>query len=99
MAPQAIFIQVKLPTIIEPATNKATRPSYDLPWSLILGAKIAKWESFDLASKTEQLTPRSIYTMEQIGLEGHGMPLHAATDPFPLFPETAMVKIREQIFN
>ena len=49
MAPQAIFIQVKLPTIIEPATNKATRPSYDLPWSLILGAKIAKWESFDLA--------------------------------------------------
>lgn len=41
---------------------------------------------------TEQLTPRSIYTMEQIGLEGHVMPLHAATDPFPLFPETAMVK-------
>ncbi|GAT21096.1 LPXTG-motif cell wall anchor domain protein [Aspergillus luchuensis] len=33
----------------------------------------------------------SIYTMEQTRLEEHDMPLHAATDPFPLFPETAMM--------
>ncbi|RAH56724.1 hypothetical protein BO85DRAFT_460101 [Aspergillus piperis CBS 112811] len=75
MALSAIFIQVELPTVIGLATSKATRPSSDLP------------ELVDPTKRLNNPPPMSIYTMKQTRLEGHNMPLHAATDPFPLFPE------------
>ncbi|KAL4747476.1 hypothetical protein BDW72DRAFT_206431 [Aspergillus terricola var. indicus] len=73
MAPSATFIDVEPPTVIGPATKKATRPSSELPQSLIQGAKI--------------------------GLKGHGISPHAASEPFSLFTQEAIAQMREEIFD
>lgn len=99
MAPSASFIDVEPPVPIGPSTKKATRPSNELPQSLIQGAKIAKRESFDPAKHLNFQPPKAIYTMEQIGLEGHGISPHAATEPFPLFTEEAIAQMRAEVFD
>lgn len=99
MAPSATFIDVEPPTVIGPATKKATRPSNELPQSLIQGAKIAKKDAFDPEKHLNFQAPASIYTMEQIGLKGHGISPHAATEPFPLFTEEAIAQMRAEIFD
>ena len=99
MAPSATFVDVEPPVVIGPSTKKATRPSNELPQSLIQGAKIAKKESFDPVKHVNFQPPRSIYTMEQIGLKGHGISPHAATEPFPLFTEEAITQMRAEIFD
>lgn len=108
MAPSATFVDVEPPVVIGPSTKKATRPSNELPQSLIQGAKIAKKESFDPVKHVNFQPPRSIYTMEQVGLEGHGISPrveghgispHAATEPFPLFTEEAITQMRAEIFD
>lgn len=80
------------PTVIGPATKKATRPSNQLPKSLVEGAKIPKRDVFGPP-------PGSIYAMEQISLKGHGMSPHEATEPFPLFAEEAIAQMRAEIFD
>lgn len=62
-------------------------------------AKIAKKESFDPAKHMNFQPPKSIYTMEQIGLKGHGISPHAATEPFPLFTKDAITQMRAEIFD
>lgn len=99
MTPSATFVDVEPPTVIGPATKKATRPSNELPQSLIQGAKIAKREAFDPAKHVNFQPPASVYTMEQIGLEGHGISPHAATEPFPLFTREAVEQMRAEIFD
>lgn len=99
MAPAATFIDVEPPTVIGPSTKKATRPSNKLPQSLIEGAKIAKRDVFDPAKHLGFQPPTSIYTMKQIGLEGHGISPHAATEPFPLFTQEAIAQMRAEIFD
>ncbi|KAL4868895.1 hypothetical protein BDV12DRAFT_185606 [Aspergillus spectabilis] len=85
MAPSATFINIEPPTVIGPATKKATRPSNALPQSLIQKAKVAKREVFNAASHLNFQLPKSIYTMEQMGLKGQGSSRNAASKPFPLF--------------
>ncbi|KAL3493274.1 hypothetical protein BJX62DRAFT_235351 [Aspergillus germanicus] len=99
MAPSATFIDIEPPQVIGPATKKATRPSNHLPQSLIENAKVAQKESFDPARHLNFQPPRSIYTMEQIGLKGHGISPHAATEPFPLFTQEAIAQMRAEIFS
>lgn len=99
MAPSAIFDDVEPPVVIGPATKKATRPSNKLPQSLIDGAKLAEKDSFDPAKHMNFQPPKSIYTMEQIGLKGHGISPHAATEPFPLFTKDAITQMRAEIFD
>ncbi|KAL4757016.1 uncharacterized protein BDW70DRAFT_153700 [Aspergillus foveolatus] len=99
MAPSATFIDVEPPTVIGPATKKATRPSSELPQSLIQGAKVAKKEEFDPERHLNFQPPRSIYTMDQIGLKGHGISPHAASEPFPLFTQEAIAQMRAEIFD
>jgi hypothetical protein len=99
MAPSASFIDVEPPTVIGPATKKATRPLSELPQSLIQGAKVAKKEEFDPERHLNFQPPRTIYTMEQIGLKGHGISPHAASEPFPLFTQEAIAQMRAEIFD
>ncbi|KAK4919109.1 hypothetical protein LTR66_016823, partial [Elasticomyces elasticus] len=99
MAPSASFIDVEPPAVIGPKTKKATRPSNELPQSLIQGAKVAKKDVFDPAKHLNFQPPKSIYTMEQIGLKGHGISPNAATEPFPLFTQDAIAQIRAEIFD
>ncbi|KAL6238581.1 hypothetical protein BDW75DRAFT_201037 [Aspergillus navahoensis] len=97
MAPSASFIDVEPPTVIGPATKKAMRPSSELPQSLIQGAKVAKREAFNPPKHLNFHPPKTIYTMEQIGLNGHGISPHAATEPFPLFTQEAIAQMRAEI--
>ncbi|KAL5002163.1 hypothetical protein BDV10DRAFT_202991 [Aspergillus recurvatus] len=99
MAPSASFIEVEPPTVIGPATKKATRPSSELPQSLIQAAKVAKREAFDPSKHLNFQPPKTIHTMEQIGLKGHGISPHAATEPFPLFTQEAIAQMRAEIFD
>ncbi|KAL2793116.1 hypothetical protein BJX66DRAFT_339174 [Aspergillus keveii] len=99
MAPSATFIDIEPPRVIGPATKKATRPSNPLPQSLIENARVAQKQAFDPARHLNFQAPRSIYTMEQIGLKGHGISPHAATEPFPLFTQEAIAQMRAEIFS
>ncbi|KAL4882844.1 hypothetical protein BJY04DRAFT_226894 [Aspergillus karnatakaensis] len=100
MAPSASFIDdTKPPTVIGPATKKATRPSTILPQSLIQNAKVSKKETFDPERHLNFQPPKSIYTMEQIGLKGQGISPNAASEPFPLFTEQAIAQMRAEIFD
>ncbi|OJJ42127.1 hypothetical protein ASPZODRAFT_2122771 [Penicilliopsis zonata CBS 506.65] len=101
MAPIATssFIDIEPPVVIGPVTKKATRPSNALPQSLIDGAKVAERQAFDPARHLTFQPPKSILTMEQIGLKGHGISPHAATDPFPLFSQEAIEQMRAEIFD
>lgn len=100
MTPSASFIDdVEPPVVIGPSTKKATRPSNELPQSLIQGAKVTQKESFDPAKHMNFQRPKTIYTMEQIGLKGHGISPHAASEPFPLFTQEAVSQMRAEIFD
>ncbi|KAL5339179.1 hypothetical protein BJX70DRAFT_408308 [Aspergillus crustosus] len=103
MAPSASFIDIDIdiepPTVIGPTTKKATRPSNLLPQSLIQNVKIAKKEDFNPAKHLNFQPPKSIYTMEQIGLKGQGISPNAASEPFPLFTQEAIAQMRMEIFD
>lgn len=99
MAPSAIFDDVEPPTVIGPATKKATRPSNQLPQSLVDDARISNKDTFEPERHLRFEPPSKIHTMEEIGLKGHGISPHAATEPFPLFTEEAIKQMRAEIFD
>ncbi|KAJ5218533.1 uncharacterized protein N7498_000632 [Penicillium cinerascens] len=99
MAPSATLIDIEPPVVIGPSTKKATWPSNELPQTLIQGAKITRHEEFDPAKHLNFQPPKSILTMEEIGLKGHGISPHAATHPFPLFSQDAITQMRAEIFS
>lgn len=87
------------PKVVGPATKSATRPTDPLPQWLIDGAQIQKREPFDASKHLNFQPPRKIYTMKEIGLEGHGISPNAVSEPFPLFTEEAVKQMRAEIFN
>lgn len=87
------------PTVIGPATKKATRPSDPLPQSLIDGARVAKKEVFDAGKHLNFSPPKGVTTMKEIGLDGRGISPIAASEPFPLFSPEAIRQIRGEIFS
>lgn len=62
-------------------------------------ARTVKRESFDPTKHLDCGTPSRIYTMKEIGLEGHGVSRNAASEPFPLFTEEAARQMRTEIFS
>ncbi|BCS19252.1 uncharacterized protein APUU_12080S [Aspergillus puulaauensis] len=100
MAPSASFIDdIEPPVVIGPTTKKATRPSSELPQSLIQAARATKKEDFDPSKHLNFQYPKTIYTMEQIGLQGLGISPHAGSEPFPLFTQEAIAQMRAEIFS
>ncbi|KAE8152974.1 hypothetical protein BDV25DRAFT_150229 [Aspergillus avenaceus] len=100
MAPSAIEIaHLAPPKVIGPATKAATRPANPLPQWLIDGAKIEHREPFDPKKHLDFVPPNKIYTMKEIGLEGHGISPNAVSEPFPLFTEEAVKQMRAEIFS
>lgn len=87
------------PTVVGPTTKKATRPTNILPQSLVDGARVANKQLFDPKRHLKYQPPKSITTMKEIGLEGHGISPVAASDPFPLVTEEAIGQIRSEIFS
>ena len=87
------------PTVIGPTTTKATRPTKKLPQSLIDNARQVEKETYDPKKHLNFQPPERIYTMEEIGLGGHGISPVAASEPFPLFTPEAIKQIRAEIFS
>ncbi|KAM0544719.1 hypothetical protein ACHAPJ_011707 [Fusarium lateritium] len=87
------------PAVVGPATKRATRPSKQLPQSLIDGAKIPNREQWNSEKHLAFQPPSKILTMKEIGLEGHGISPNACSDPFPLFSEEAIKQMRAEIFS
>lgn len=87
------------PKVVASSTKRATRPTNKLPQSLIDGARIAKRENFDAKKHVVYQPPSKIYTMKDIGLEGHGIAPTAVSEPFPLFSEEAIRQIRAECFS
>lgn len=87
------------PKVIGPATKRATRPTNKLPQSLVDGARIENKVAFDPAKHLAFQPPSKIYSMEEIGLEGHGISPNAVSEPFSLFTEEAIRQMRAEIFS
>lgn len=87
------------PKVTGPATKRATRPTNKLPQSLIDGARITDPVDFDSKKHLAFEPPKKIYTMEEIGLEGHGISPHAVSEPFPLFTQEAIRQMRGEVFS
>ena len=87
------------PTVIGPTTIKATRPTKKLPQSLIDNARQVEKETYDPKKHLNFQPPERIYTMEEIGLEAHGISPVAASEPFALFTPEAIKQFRAEIFS
>ncbi|PWY87287.1 hypothetical protein BO94DRAFT_517154 [Aspergillus sclerotioniger CBS 115572] len=99
MAPIATIPSTAPPTVVGPATKKATRPTNKLPQSLIDGAWVLEKETFDPQKHLGFQPPSKIHTMEEIGFEGRGISPNAVSEPFPLFTEAAIKQMRAEIFS
>ncbi|KAB8251178.1 hypothetical protein BDV35DRAFT_388567 [Aspergillus flavus] len=99
MAPAATNVPTTPPRVVGPATKKATRPTNQLPQSMIDEARMVRKEAFDPKVHLNYDPPRRIYTMKEIGLEGHGISPNAASEPFSLFTEEAIMQMRAEIFS
>lgn len=99
MAPAALISPIEAPVPVAPATKKATRPANQIPQSMVDDARTVKRESFDPNKHLNCAAPSRIYTMKEIGLEGHGISPNAASEPFPLFTEEAIRQMRAEIFS
>lgn len=83
----AVFTNPPTPPLpVGPTTKKATRPTNKIPQSLIDSARIAHKEAFDPKKHLCFQPPERVYTMKEIGLEGHGISSIAASEPFPCSP-------------
>lgn len=87
------------PLVWGPSTKKATRPTHQLPRSLIESAVVPEKQAFDAERHLAFEPPARLYTMKEIGLEGQGISPIAASEPFSLFTEEATKQIRAEIFS
>ena len=87
------------PKVIGPKTKKATRPTNQLPQSLIEGSRVPTKETFDPKKHLNFQPPEKIHTMKDVGMEGHGLSPIAASEPFPLFTEEAVKQMRAEVFS
>ncbi|KAL5362579.1 hypothetical protein BJX96DRAFT_186120 [Aspergillus floccosus] len=102
MAPAVVDIPTgRAPKVVGPKTTTITRPTNKLPQYLIDGARLPEHEkkSFDAKEHLNFQPPKKIYTMKEIGLEGHGISPNAVSDPFPLFTEEAVRQMRAELFS
>ncbi|KAL4922002.1 hypothetical protein BDW62DRAFT_217849 [Aspergillus aurantiobrunneus] len=99
MSPATLLPNPVAPTVIGPKTKKATRPTKQLPKSLIEGAKVAKKRSFNPAEHLIYQPPPKIHKMADFGLEGAGISPNAISEPFRLFTEDAIRQMRAEIFS
>ncbi|CAM1511850.1 Fc.00g093630.m01.CDS01 [Cosmosporella sp. VM-42] len=97
--PSAIMATSTPPVVVGPSTKKATRPTNKLPQSLIEESQEVERENFDASKHLEFQPPARIYSMKEIGLEGHGVSPNAVSEPFSLFTEEAIKQMRVEIFS
>ncbi|KAF5639079.1 2OG oxygenase superfamily [Fusarium sp. NRRL 52700] len=89
----------KAPHVEGPKIKKPMRPAKDLPAFIIDEARATKRVPWDAKQHLAFEPPKSIVTMKDIGLEGHGISPIAVSEPFPLFSKDAMLQMRAEIFS
>lgn len=62
-------------------------------------ARATTKEAFDPQKHLDFQPPKKVYTVKEIGLEGHGISPVAASEPFPLFTTEAIRQMRAEIFS
>lgn len=87
------------PSVVGPKTKCATRPTHQLPESLIKEAQSHERVPFDAKEHINYEAPDKIYTMKEIGLEGQGISPNAVSSPFRLFTQEAITQMRAEIFS
>ncbi|KFH42138.1 hypothetical protein ACRE_071320 [Hapsidospora chrysogenum ATCC 11550] len=87
------------PSIVGPKIKGPTRPTKQLPQSLIDEARRHERVPFDPEKHLDIVAPKSIFTMKDIGLEGQGISATAASEPFSLFTPEAVNQMRAEIFS
>lgn len=87
------------PSIVGPKIKGPTRPTEQLPQSLIDEARSHARVPFDPDRHLNIVPPDKIYTMREIGLEGQGISPNAVSEPFSLFTPEAVKQMRAEIFS
>ncbi|KAF4334899.1 hypothetical protein FBEOM_11259 [Fusarium beomiforme] len=87
------------PKPIPSKTKRATRPTKPIPQYLIDEAAKTVRKPFDAETHLNYQPPTRIYTMAEIGLEGHGIAPNAVCEPFQLFTPEAVEQMRAEIFS
>lgn len=90
---------MKAPKPIASKTKRATRPSKPIPQFLISEAARTVRKPFNAAKHLNYQAPKRVYTMAEIGLEGHGIAPNAVCEPFQLFTPEAIEQMRAEIFS
>jgi hypothetical protein len=99
MGSTTILSSPTAPKVVGPSTKRATRPTNKIPQTIIEEAKSIIKQKFDPIKHLNYQKPQRIVTMEEIGLEGHGISPNAVSDPFSLFTEEAIEQMRAEIFS
>ncbi|KIV76950.1 hypothetical protein PV11_08795 [Exophiala sideris] len=90
---------VVAPTPVAPLQITVTRPTVELPQYLMENASKTMRTTFDPAKHLDFTPPKTVITMKDIGLEGHGISPVAVSEPFRLFTNEAIQQFRAEIFS
>lgn len=98
-APAPVVAPPKAPHVIGPKQKKVTRPTAEIPQTIIDEARAVPAEAWNAEKHVAPKTQIVQHSMKDIGLEGHGISPVAVTDPFPLFTKEAILQVRREIFS
>lgn len=87
------------PTPVAPIQKKVTKPTKQLPSSLVKSAVLRERIPFDANKHVIYSEAPKITTMKDIGYEGCGISPVAVSEPFPLFSEDAIYQMRAEAFS
>lgn len=87
------------PAIVGPRIKGPTRPTKQLPQSLIDEARSHERVPFNPSKHLNIVPPGKIYSMKEIGLEGQGISPNAVSEPFSIFTPDAVRQMRAEIFS
>ncbi|KAI1612032.1 hypothetical protein EDD36DRAFT_440049 [Exophiala viscosa] len=90
---------VVAPMPVAPLQTTVTRPNVELPQYLTEIASTTVKTPFDPAKHLDFTPPKTVITMKDIGLEGHGISPVAVSEPFRLFTDEAVQQFRAEIFS
>ncbi|KIW26222.1 uncharacterized protein PV07_09335 [Cladophialophora immunda] len=99
LSPSVTLKTIGPPPVVGPTTKRPTRPTQQIPQSVIVNARNIVRQEFDPARHLNYVPPKKIISMADIGLEGAGISDTAVSEPFSLFTDEAIAQIRAEMFS
>ncbi|KAF4448300.1 hypothetical protein F53441_8275 [Fusarium austroafricanum] len=97
--PSSLPARKPAPFVIGPTNTTPLRPTNKIPQDAINAAQATPIEEFDAKKHVNFEVPKKTYTMKEWGYENQGVSPIAASDPFPLFTETAVKQVRRELLS